>query len=141
MRSSAMQSRLFQDGADFEVEVLGRSTIRFHGYMCFEAAMQEVRKHQPARKASAISAIEREFEKRGEKISFYTAVGSALDYYHGIDGFFVFRGMVLTVDVTLNPEKTVAKADIILGEEIRDPARAVVAIVTKYLNKTERRAR
>lgn len=141
MRVNTLQSRLFQDGADFEVEVLGRSTIKFHGYMTFVDAMQEVRKHQPARKAPAIVAIEREFEKRGEKIEFYTAVGTALDLYHGVDGFFVFRGTVLTVDVTLNPNKIAGKADIILGEEIRNPVRAMVAIVNTYCRKEERRAK
>ena len=56
-------------------------------------------------------------------ISFYTAVGSHLDRWHGIDGFFEYsyeedghmKRVVATTDVTTNPHKDSHKADIIIS--------------------------
>lgn len=61
------------------------------------------------------------FEKMGidaEQLRFYTAVGSPLDKFHGVDGWFETGDgnnmKMVTIDVTLNPNKSDGyKADII----------------------------
>lgn len=54
-----------------------------------------------------------------EQIAFYTAVNSPLDLYHGVDAFFEYkngeRAIVVTLDVTTNPNKDSYKADVILA--------------------------
>lgn len=52
-------------------------------------------------------------------VDFYTAVGSTLDLRHSVDGFFHIPacGLVVTIDVTLNPNKVYGKADLILHDE------------------------
>lgn len=35
----------------------------------------------------------------------YSAIGSALDYYHGIDGVFYWRGQKAYIDLTVNDDK------------------------------------
>lgn len=55
-----------------------------------------------------------------ERLRFYTAVHSILDYQHKVDGFFEFddipgkKPVIVTLDLTQNPEKTESKADMIL---------------------------
>ncbi len=142
MRVNTLQSRLFQDGADFEVEVIGSATIKFTGYMTFAAAVQAVRTHQPARKTATVVALEREFERRGMKVPFYTAVGSSLDFHHGVDGFFEFNGVVVTVDVTINPTKEVAKADLVVHPDDLENLPALAArVAAEFVRKIERGAR
>ncbi len=60
-----------------------------------------------------------------DRIRFYSAVGSPLDIFHGVDGWIEFvpdKGSpsMVTIDVTLNPEKLTHKADIIV-QEVPDP--------------------
>jgi hypothetical protein len=53
-------------------------------------------------------------------VEMYTAVGTSLDYHHGIDGFAELtcpqceEPYRVTLDVTGNPEKTYSKSDIIV---------------------------
>ncbi len=55
----------------------------------------------------------------GDEVSFYTAVNSPLDRYHGVDAFFEFKiggkEVMVTIDVTTNPNKDNYKADVILA--------------------------
>lgn len=52
------------------------------------------------------------------QLRFYTAIGSALDHYHGVDAFFEFGGARVTMDITQNPAKESGyKADFIIGPE------------------------
>lgn len=39
------------------------------------------------------------------RLEFYPALGMPLDIIYGADGFFTFAGEVVTIDVTVNPEK------------------------------------
>ena len=54
-----------------------------------------------------------------DQLKFYTAIGSPLDFYHGVDGVIEFSveggdALLVTIDVTTNPEKDAYKADIIV---------------------------
>ncbi len=54
-------------------------------------------------------------------VNFVTAVGSALDMKHGIDGYFLFehkktkQRYMVTIDLTVNPEKESHKANLIIN--------------------------
>ena len=60
-----------------------------------------------------------EFDWRDLK--FFSAIGSPLDVFHGIDGWFEFRGRVVTFDLTANTAKADGyKARVILLYEEDD---------------------
>lgn len=114
-RTAVLESRLFQSGHQFETEVLGRCSAPCRSYVQRQECFELVRKHQPARKTETLCRLEREFAKRvGGRVCFYTAVGSPLDVFHGIDGFCEYCGRIVTFDVTENPEKVVGKADVVI---------------------------
>jgi len=52
------------------------------------------------------------------QLKFYTAISSHLDFYHGVDAFFELdlgggNTITATLDVTVNPNKTAHKADVV----------------------------
>lgn len=102
----------------FEEATLGRCAAICQGYESWRKAVEEVRKHQPRQKRPAAVRLENEvvkcFGKLGMSVKFYTAVRSTLDVYHGVDAFFEFRGVLVTIDVTINPNKDCGKADVIV---------------------------
>ncbi len=105
----------------FEEEVIGRCRVTHNGHMRWREAMELVRKNQPA--ALPITARRlrnRVAERIGDTVGtlkFFTAVGTPLDFFHGVDGFFEFKGVVVTIDVTMNPHKDSGKADIIVQKD------------------------
>jgi hypothetical protein len=48
------------------------------------------------------------------RLEFYSAVGTAFDFYHGVDGFFLIDKSIVTIDLTCR-DKQDAKADIVLS--------------------------
>ncbi len=111
----------FDDGYTghlFEREMLGQCLAPYRGYLRWREAAQLVRKSQPRAKAPVAARLEREVSAQvGVSVMFFTAVGSALDVMHGCDGFFEFRGVVVTIDITMNPHKDSGKADIVIARE------------------------
>jgi hypothetical protein len=105
-------------GRIFEREVLGECLIRSHGYVKFRPALEAVFRNQPgstfepmgeaANFRDAVAAKMREMGFDSSRLQLYTAVGSALDVFHKIDGFFVFEGTIVTLDTTTNPHKDCA---------------------------------
>ncbi len=65
--------------------------------------------------ANAVHALI--FEELGlsaENLHFYSAVGSPLDLFHGVDAWFELdNGKRVTIDLTMNPNKDEYKADIV----------------------------
>lgn len=114
-------------GRIFEWEVLGQCTVHAHGYMKYWDAVQEVMDHQaqnPVRPMGETSrfydAVASELRNRGlnpAQLKVYSAVGSTLDRYHGVDGFFAFQGIVVTVDCTISPHKDETKARVLVTAE------------------------
>ena len=114
----------------FEQEVLGPCRLSWNGdYTPFRESLRLVEKGQsgdPSDPESptmndlhALIAIALEIEDWSE-LRFYTALGSPLDQWHGIDGFFVFRGKRVTIDLTINPEKDGTKADLVVHQSELD---------------------
>ncbi len=115
----------------FEEEAFGcvRSAARANGeYKPYRQALEEVKANQPwdptdpnvrfANDLHALVALVLGLIDWAE-LRIYTAIGSDLDRWHGIDAFFEFGGARVTLDVTLNRHKLDYgyKADFIVGEE------------------------
>lgn len=109
-------------GQMFEEEVLGHCTVSWDGeYLPWKQALWQVRNGQPwdthcpriLFMQKVLKGLNREL---GSNAEFYTAVGSALDKYHGVDGYFYFEGIMVTIDASLR-RKDSHRADILLVEE------------------------
>jgi hypothetical protein len=108
----------------FESQVLGECRVKWDGsYRSYASSMELVRANQPGdpmdpatRTANDLHALVAEQLGLDDyaKLGFYTAVRSPLDFFHGVDAFFEFQGVVVTMDLTLNPHKDEAKAHIVI---------------------------
>lgn len=95
-------------------------------YVPYCRSMNMVKKYQPwdptdpsSRAANNLQVLIAEalsIEDYSE-VKLYTAVGSPLDIWHGIDGFVEWMGFTVTIDLTANPLKESYKADIIIHED------------------------
>jgi hypothetical protein len=92
--------------------------------MKFNQALEEVKENQPydphhptGEAAEFHRAVASAMGVDPEELELYTAVGSTLDRFHGVDGFFSFNGIIVTVDVTANPHKDSYKARVIVNLE------------------------
>jgi hypothetical protein len=110
--------------------------VTWNGYMKYRESFQWCLKHQPtgwdptdpptrassdlySEVALAMEEVIGDFN--WEELRFYTALRSPLDEKHGVDGWFEFRGRVVTVDITENRAKEFGyKADVILFYEDND---------------------
>ena len=121
-------------GGEIEEEVIGHALVSWDGnYVPFNRSMMVVKAHQPwdpsdpeprfASDLHASVALALNLDDWSE-LRFYTAVGSPLDFFHGIDCFFEFRGLIVTIDLTVDPKKLVGKADLVLN--VSDQSTAVL---------------
>jgi hypothetical protein len=114
-------------GPTIERELFGKTSKEKEGYVKYKEAMDIVRKSQPYKDPSepdpefaddlhATVADSLELEEY-KKLKLFTAVGSHLDVYHGVDAFIELEDenmkVICTIDVTTNPNKDVAKADVL----------------------------
>ncbi len=110
-----------ETGGLFEERVLGVCAVvaRRGDYLPYDAAMEVVlTARQPPIRTPTVTRILRELRiLLGETIQFRSALGSVLDYMHGVDGVFVFDGVTVTIDVTKNTAKDATKADVLVCEE------------------------
>ncbi len=113
-------------GRLFEEEVVGRCLWNCADYVPFRKAMTIVKNFQPWDPTDPSSPVMNDFhallcEALGLEdyslIGIYTAVGSPLDLFHGIDVFVEWNNVFVTIDLTINSKKDEYKADIILHEE------------------------
>lgn len=117
-------------GTLLEEEVFTKIEIKWEGYMKYQDSLSQVINNQPhdwnpsdpptragsdlyTRVAMSLEEIIGDFNWSDE-LKLYTALKSPLDFYHGIDGMFSFRGKIVTIDVTMNPHKDRYKADVIV---------------------------
>lgn len=141
-RSSHLNSRLFQAGCEYEVEVLGRCAAPYTGRMQHTAAVELVKKNQPAKKSQTVASLEHEFKRRGLAVKFYTAVGSALDFHESTDAFLEFNGMVVTIDLTLNPDKEVSGADVVVQpDDLKNLSALAARIGREFITKMQKERR
>ena len=134
-----MASHSGYTGKLFEQEVLATCQVSWdgHSYVPFQKALRLVRENQPwdptdpSKRAGedlhAQVAIALELDDFSE-LSFLSALGTPLDFFHGIDALFEWRGRVVTIDLTTNPHKDSYKADLIIRPEDGDDQWQSVAI-------------
>lgn len=116
----------FYSGHMFEYEVLGVAaksvTQEDIKYIPYRQAIEQVKTTQNtdwdptdpptdiANDLHASVALALKIEDWSE-LKFYSSIGRALDFYHGVDAFFEYRGCVCTIDLTLK-DKNGYKADV-----------------------------
>jgi hypothetical protein len=127
-------------GRLLESIVFGKTTVAWEGemrYLPYKEAFTFCKEHQPcgwnptdpptragsnlyASIALKLEETIGEFDWEKE-LRFFSAIGSPLDVFHGIDGWFEFQGRVVTFDLTANTAKADGyKAKVILLYEDDD---------------------
>lgn len=62
-----------------------------------------------------------------------------MDVFHGVDGFFEFHGIVVTIDVTTNPNKDSGKADVIVHpDDLENLSTLAGRIAREFITKQRR---
>ncbi len=118
-------------GRIFEREVLGECRFRCQGYLTFQSSVRGVLGNQPyaphnppgevGNFRAAVAAEMRGLGLNPDSLRIYTAVGSPLDHFHRIDGFFSFEGIIVTLDLTVNRHKDMTRAKVLVtGEDAAD---------------------
>lgn len=127
----------------FEEEVLGRCRVRHNGYLRWREAATLARASQPTCQTATVALLERIVSKKiGAAVRCFTAIGTPLDYFHGVDGFFEFHGTVVTIDVTHNPHKDTGKADLIVHpDDLGDLSELAARVAREFATKLSRGAR
>lgn len=103
---------------------------RDNGYLKFRDAVEAVKHAQPENAdpnepnlpfpLQLHNKITDGLEVNWDKLGFFTCVGfSEMDYRHGVDAFFELetetgRKIIVTIDLTLNPDKASPRADVIV---------------------------
>ncbi len=122
-------------GSDIEKAAFGLPVMytaeKKDEYMSYSAALAFAKDHQP----NPLKRPQIVKELRGKivdlcsdtinPLKFYTAVGTPLDTYHGVDAFFEMGERVVTLDVS-GREKEVHKADVLLFAQLNDAGELVV---------------
>lgn len=107
------------------------------GYVPREAALELIRLHgkenplNPKKpfahelRQQVIELLDLQTNEEMDRVKFYSAVETAADVFHGIDGWIEYESLkrgriVVTIDVTKNPNKDAWKADVIIPEVV-DP--------------------
>jgi hypothetical protein len=111
------------DGDDAERALFGSveaAASRTDGYVGYHDAVTIAKLNQPdvLKRSKLIKDLRAKVaelcQDTSEPVKFYTAVGSPLDIYHGVDAFFEQAGRRVTLDVSLR-EKDRHKADVLVN--------------------------
>ena len=145
-------------GSDVERALFGSPTIgkeKNEEYMPFEQAVEFVKQHQPdpMKRSRMVKDLRTRIADlctdATVPVKFFTAIGTPLDVYHGVDAFFQQGEHIVTVDISLR-EKESQKADVLLIASFDKAGNAVVSegemlgaasqIAAKFNEKLHRRA-
>lgn len=120
-------------GKLFEWETLGECRIHANRHrrraLPFHDALRQVMDNQPfapndppgqmGKFRDAVIACMQRRDLNPSSLRLYTAVGSSLDYDHHIDGFFHYLGLMVTLDLTINPHKDDSRTHVLVtGEDV-----------------------
>lgn len=124
-------------GRDAEKKVLGIPTGPLKTeYQKFDDAIAYAKDHQPSlfERSTIVKTLRASIadmcRNKQTPVKFFTAVGTPLDMYHGVDAFIEQGGRIVTLDVTL-ADKSSSKADVILYLDMNDEE--VVSVDPKHL--------
>jgi hypothetical protein len=123
-------------GADVESALFGSPRIpreeRVDGYLPFAKALDFVKQHQPGplERSKTVKDLRSKIAElcmdTKTPVRFFTATGTPLDVYHGVDAFFEQGGRIATVDVSLR-EKEITKADVLLHASMDEEGKVSVS--------------
>lgn len=136
-------------GRTFESDVLPslQETWKQEGYFDEAKSYEWVRNNQPWNPSDPDNKIANELhfqvaQKLGlddvNELKFYSAIGSPLDFFYGIDAFFEIGDSTFTLDLSINPHKEVAKADMVIHEKDLFDEKSIEELATtisRYLKK------
>lgn len=103
-------------------------------YLQFKKSIEFIKKfyaqdpHNPAKPAAnfLFQALAKKLNIDPVQLSFYSAIDTPLDKFHGIDGFFELENIRISLDVTANPKKEDtdenSNVDVVL-HELPDPTK------------------
>lgn len=134
-------------GRLFEEEFLGTWRGQWDGgYITYSRAMNLVKSSQPwdptdpdPRHANNLHALvaDRLGIEDYAMLKLYTAIGSPMDRFHGVDGFFEFMGQIVTIDLTINSRKDYYKADVIITEsDVEQGLSSAAERIAKFIART-----
>lgn len=121
-----------RDGKHTECKLLGEAQCPTKNYLSYKEAKELVERSQPFDPADpsqrlhpfphfvrdAVDYLIFGEEEEWGQVKFYTAVGSAFDFFHGVDCFLIVtqgdKETIITMDLTCNPEKLDCKADVLI---------------------------
>lgn len=111
------------EGADVERAafgvIRGMHDQKDSEYAPFSAAITWVKDHQPALQfrpkiASDLRKMVAErCSDKGTPVKFFTAIGTPLDVYHGVDAFIEQGSRMVTIDISMQRKET-TKADVLI---------------------------
>jgi len=144
-------------GRKFEQLFLGFTlpddvNLVFDEYLDFHDALEEMKGIQPEGydPSNPSEGCNREFFQAvksfmlvgGNELQYFISVGTKMDYWHGADAIFSWRGVTVTVDVTVDPEKKykadfcISPEDVESGEVYDSIAKGIaMKLVSRYLFK------
>ena len=118
-------------GADVERAVFGAPVLPPGQYVSYREALEYVKNHQPSlEKRPKVATVLRQkvaelCSDESLPVKFYTAVGTPLDIYHGVDAFFEQGSKIVTLDVSMR-EKETTKADVLLVASMDEDGRVLI---------------
>ena len=146
------------DGVDTERAIFGATILspkEGREYLSFSDAIAFAKEHQPSTltRSRLVTQLRKSIaESLSDStlpLKFFTAVGTPLDTYHGVDGFFEQGNHIVTCDISLR-EKEVIKADVLIfvtmDREGRvsisetEMKRVVEKIVRNFDNRAQRKS-
>lgn len=119
---------LYSTGREFEKTIFGKCLWEKDWliYTPKRECVQEIIKKGES-ETPTILFIKKFVQKRlKRKVKVYSSLKSPLDLWHGIDGFFICGKHIITIDATLNREKTKKKTDLFIRQsDMEDPYKII----------------
>ena len=138
-------------GRLFEWSVLGRELVTplsLRGYMSYQKAMALARRlasWDPTDPEPQMANTLHFYvcEALGvecySEVRFYSALGTPLDLFHGVDCWIEVRGRVVTIDLTANGHKDYHKADVVVHpEDLEDGGKGIARRIASFLQPPSR---
>jgi len=121
-------------GHQFEWEFVAEFRSPWDGsYMPFRQALEVVRRNQPSQVVHdegrrLLEAIAQELSVSVEELKFFTAAGGncALDWFHGIDAFIDFRGLIIPFDFKMRKADTRRNVFFVRPSDVEEAFQSVV---------------
>ena len=134
----------------FEEEVLGVLFVSWscEDYISFDQALAQAKASQNWDPRDPSSRLANDLHAEvalalglndWRELRLYSSVGTPLDHFHGVDGFFEFCGRVVTIDLTVG-HKEFAKADFVFHPlDLEEHRQTTASAIARALMRERRR--